>query len=424
MNLLNYTLKYLYVTLLVVISIWAVIFYIRMIDEIRDSLDDGLENDKMLVIQKVAHDPATISRAGFDEHNYSIRQITKTLAKDIKDDYRDTMMYTLNEKDLEPFRVLTTAFENDKVYYELKVVASTLEQDDLVRSLFYSLLGLYVAILISILVINNVLLRKIWIPFYQLLARLKVFRLDQDIRIETTATGIKEFKELNLAISALVDQSVKAYGSQKQFIENAAHELQTPLAISLNRLELMTDDQSLSQSNLESIDQVITTLQRLARLNRSLLIISKIENKQYGAVETVVINDLVKAMVNEYQDLAEVRQVSLLVEDEGIFNAVMNKDLAAILISNLLKNAINHNILNGRVSILIARNSITFLNSGKSQPLDPQQIFERFRKGSHSKNSTGLGLAIVKSITSLYGFDLQYSYDEAHMHQFKVVLRT
>ncbi|WP_442591533.1 sensor histidine kinase [Pedobacter sp. AW31-3R] len=424
MNLLNYTLKYLYVTLLVVISIWAVIFYIRMIDEIRDSLDDGLENDKMLVIQKVAHDPATISRAGFDEHNYSIRQISKTLAKDVKDDYRDTMMYTLNEKDLEPFRVLTTAFENDKVYYELKVVASTLEQDDLVRSLFYSLLGLYVAILISILVINNVLLRKIWIPFYQLLARLKVFRLDQDIRIEITATGIKEFKELNLAISALVDQSVKAYGSQKQFIENAAHELQTPLAISLNRLELMTDDQSLSQSNMESIDQVITTLQRLARLNRSLLIISKIENKQYGAVETVVINDLVKAMVNEYQDLAEVRQVSLLVEDEGIFNAVMNKDLAAILISNLLKNAINHNILNGMVKILVGRNSITFLNSGKSQPLDPQQIFERFRKGSQSKNSTGLGLAIVKSITSLYGFDLQYSYDEAHMHQFKVVLRT
>lgn len=423
MNLLNYTLKYLYVTLLVVISIWAVIFYIRMIDEIRDSLDDGLENDKMLVIQKVAHDHATISRAGFNEHNYSIKQISKQFAKGIKDDYRDTMMYTLNEKDLEPFRVLTTAFENNNSYYELKVVASTLEQDDLVRSLLYSLLGLYAAILISILVINNVLLRKIWIPFYQLLARLKIFRLDQHLKIETTKTDIKEFEELNLAVSALVEQSVKVYGSQKQFIENAAHELQTPLAISLNRLELMAEDNTLSQANMESIDKVITTLQRLARLNRSLLMISKIENKQYGAVEEVMINDLLKTLLNEYQDFAEVRQVSLSVEELSILKVIMNKDLAAILISNLLKNAINHNSQNGIVKISVFENTITFTNTGKPVPLDAKQIFERFRKDSNATNSTGLGLAIVQSITTLYGFDLYYSYTD-DKHQFKLNLKS
>jgi len=423
MNLLNYTLKYLYFTLLAVISIWAVIFYVRMIAEIRDSLDDGLENDKMLVIQKVAHDPATISRAGFNEHNYAIRQIEKDLAKDRKDDYRDTMMYTLNERDLEPFRVLTTAFKNNNVYYELKVVASTLEQDDLVRSLFYSLLGLYAAILISILIINNVLLRKIWIPFYELLARLKVFRLDQHLNIATTTTNIKEFKELNLTVSALVDQSVKAYGNQKQFIENAAHELQTPLAISLNRLELLAEDQTLSETNIESIDKVITTLQRLARLNRSLVMISKIENHQYGAVETVVFNDLLRTIINEYQDLAEVRQVSLEFEDNGQFSAMINKDLAAILISNLLKNAINHNISEGTVKILVSQSGITFINTGRKEALDTQQIFERFRKGSSSKTSTGLGLSIVQSIISIYNFDLNYCFNDSHQHIFEVSIK-
>ncbi|MET1056894.1 MAG: HAMP domain-containing sensor histidine kinase [Pedobacter sp.] len=421
MNLLNYTLKYLYITLLIVISLWAVIFYFRMIDEIEDSLDDGLENDKMLVIQKVAHDKATITRAGFSEHNYSIRPLNIQPAQEIKDNYKDTMMYTLNEKDLEPFRLLTTAFRSDNSYYELKVVASTLEQDDLVRSLLYSLVGLYAAILISILVINNALLRKIWIPFYQLLSRLKDFRLDKDIRIETMTTDIKEFAELNLTVKALVQQSVTAYGSQKQFIENAAHELQTPIAISLNRLELLAEDNTLSETNMESVGKVITTLQRLARLNRTLLIISKIENKQYGSEETLAINGLVKTMIAEYRYFADAKHVTLKYKNEGTLSAVMNKDLAAILISNLLKNAVNHNIPDGAVSITVNSSSIIFANSGKTVPLDHEQIFERFSKDSNSKNSTGLGLAIVKSITSLYGFKLLYSYPG--QHQFEVIMK-
>ena len=418
MNLLNYTLKYLYLTLLVVISIWAVIFYVRMIDEIMDSLDDGLENDKMLVIQKVAHDKATIARAGFYEHNYSIRPINKQWGLSTKDSYKDTMMYTLNEKDLEPFRVLTTAFKNDGSYYELKVVASTLEQDDLIRSLLYSLLGLYAAILISILVVNNVLLRKIWIPFYQLLARLKVFRLDKDVLIETTTTDVKEFKELNMTVAALVEQSVKAYGSQKQFIENAAHELQTPLAISLNRLELMAEDETLSNANLQSIGQVITTLQRLSRLNRSLLMISKIENKQYGEVELVVFNTLVNTLVNEYQDFAEAKKVQLSLVELEPFSVMMNRDLAAILISNLLKNAVTHNITGGIVILTISAAAITVTNTGKQEPLNQEQIFKRFQKDSQSKHSTGLGLAIVLAVTKLYNFELSYSY--TGQHQFTI----
>jgi len=422
MNLLSYTLRYLYATLLVVISIWAILFYFKMISEIRDSLDDGLENDKMLVIHKVAHDKATITRAGFSEHNYSISPLRQQYAQQVKDNFKDTMMYTLNERDLEPFRVLTTAFRNNGSYYQLKVVASTLEQDDLVRSLLFSLLGLYIAILISILIINRALLRKIWIPFHQLLSRLKNFKLDQDVRIEISKTNIREFEELNLTVSGLVDQSVKVYGSQKQFIENAAHELQTPLAISLNRLELLAEDDNLSQSNLESVGKVITTLQRLARLNRTLLLISKIENKQFGSAGSLSINELMKIMINEYREFAASKNVTLVFENKEVLLVVMNRDLASVLMSNLLKNAINHNIPGGTVKILITDKNISFVNTGKKVPLDPQIIFERFNKGSSSKNSTGLGLAIVKSISTFYHLDVLYFYNE--QHHFKVVFRT
>ncbi|AOM79134.1 sensor histidine kinase [Pedobacter steynii] len=414
MNLLNYTLKYLSLALLLVISIWAILFYFNMIDEVQDSLDDGLENSKMLVIQRVETDPGIIQRSGFSEHNYEIKEIGEQSGLKFKDRYRDTMMYTLNEEDLEPFRMLTTVFNKDNKYYEMKVVASTVEEDDLVRSLLYSLIWLYAAILVSFLLINNLLLRKIWTPFYQLLRRLKAFRLDKDQGIETTKTGVKEFKELNEAVSGLVEQSVNTYGSQKQFIENAAHELQTPLAISLNRLELLAENEGLTDHHLESIGQVIGTLQRLTRLNKSLLLLSKIENKQYGEITRLSINAIVKNLISEYEDFAEMKSVRIHLEEEGAAELAMNKDLAAVLISNLLKNAITHNVSGGLVKVFINGNSLVVSNTGGANALNQEKIFKRFQKDSREQSSIGLGLAIVKAIVDLYGFNIRYFYTDQH----------
>jgi signal transduction histidine kinase len=414
MNLLNYTLKYLSIALLLVISIWAVLFYFNMIDEVQDSLDDGLENSKMLVIQRVEKDSGIIQRSGFSEHNYEIKEVTERSGLKFKDKYQDTLMYTLNEEDMEPFRMLTTVFNKDNKYYEMKVVSSTVEEDDLVRSLLYSLIWLYAAILISFFVINHLLLRRIWTPFYQLLRRLKAFRLDQDQGIETGRTDVKEFKELNVAVKSLVAQSVGTYGSQKQFIENAAHELQTPLAISLNRLELLAENEDLSDHHLEAIGQVIGTLQRLTRLNKSLLLLSKIENKQYGEVALLSINTLTKTLISEYEDFAELKSVQVHLKEEALLEVAMNKDLAAVLISNLLKNAITHNIAGGTVTVLVSSQGLVISNTGRSVALDPEQVFKRFKKDSQAQSSTGLGLAIVKAIIDLYGFDIQYSYTDQH----------
>lgn len=420
MNLLNYTLKYLSIALLLVISIWAVLFYLNMIDEVQDSLDDGLENNKMLVIQRVEKDTGIIERSGFSEHNYEIKEVTERSGLKFKEKYKDTLMYTLNEEDMEPFRMLTTVFSKNNKYYEMKVVSSTVEEDDLVSSLLYSLIWLYGAILISFFVINHLLLRKIWTPFYQLLKRLKAFRLDKDEGIETGSTEVKEFKELNAAVKSLVTQSLGTYGNQKQFIENAAHELQTPLAISLNRLELLAEHEDLSDHHLEAIGQVIGTLQRLTRLNKSLLLLSKIENKQYGEVGLISVNRLTETLISEYEDLAALKSVQLHLKEEAPLEIAMNKDLAAILLSNLLKNAITHNITGGAVTISINVHGLMISNAGRSVALDPEKIFKRFKKDSTAQNSTGLGLAIVKAIIDLYGFDIQYSYTDQHHLKLKL----
>jgi len=414
MNLLNYTLKYLAIALFGIISVWAVIFYVNMLDEVYDSLDDGLDNFKILIIDKAHQDSTTLTKTEFAEGNYEIRPISKNNALKIKDVHKDTLMYMQFEEDLEPVRLLTTAFKIDDKYYELKVISSMVEEDDLIEDLFYSLIWLYVALLASILIVNNFLLKKVWQPFYNLLNKLQTFRLGKDHSIEPVKTNVKEFKVLNDSVISLVNHTLETYNSQKQFIENASHELQTPIAISINRLELLAEKSEMTEANLETIGQVIQTLERLTRLNKSLLLLSKIENRQFEETENISLNKIFFNLKEEFSDFAEYKGITISIYEKAQLSAIMQKDLAIILISNLMKNAIVHNHSNGALDIEIDQRYFIISNTGTESALDKDKIFKRFHKDSGDKNNTGLGLAIVKAIVDLYGLSIDYSFDGRH----------
>ncbi len=414
MKLLNHTLKYLSITLFVIISIWAAIFYINMLDEVYDSLDDGLDNYKLLIINKAGEDSTILSKTEFAESNYEIREIPEAIALQRKDTHVDTLMYMVNEEDYEPVRMLTSAFRMNNRYYELKVIASMVEEDDLIEDLLYSLIWLYLAMIASILLVNNFLLRKTWKPFYVLLEQLRGFKLGKDPMLTPAETKVKEFKELNEAVSLLINRSLETYHGQKQFIENASHELQTPLAISINKLELLTEKEDMDEANLMAVGQVIQTLERLTRLNKSLLLLSKIENKQFQENERVDINAVFKNLIEEFTDFADYKNVTISYQEHGQLYADMSKNLAEIFVTNFLKNAIVHNDSNGWVQVIVNPTSFTITNSGSDVPLDKDKVFQRFQKKSNEKNTTGLGLAIVKAIADLYGLSVTYFYQNGH----------
>ena len=93
----------------------------------------------------------------------------------------------------------------------------------------------------------------------------------------------------------------------------------------------------------------------------------------------------------------------------------MNSTLGAVLITNLIKNAIIHNHPNGEINVIINKTSISIQNTGTEEALNEKNLFTRFGKMQPSENSTGLGLAIVKAIADLYSFNVSYSYDQKHI---------
>lgn len=257
-------------------------------------------------------------------------------------------------------------------------------------------------------------MKKVWKPFYHLIGQLRGFRIESGIPIDPVPTNIDEFELLNQSVERLTKKSRDSYVSQKEFIENAAHELQTPLAIAMINLELLLEKNELTLAQSQEVGAVLDNLGRLTRLNKSLLLLSKIDNQQFIEEETIDFNKLIERTINDFEDFAAHRNIDLKVVSNYDIQYRMNKDLAAVLITNLIKNAVVHGAEGRSVEILIAADSISVRNFGGAVALDQTHFFKRFKKNSSDKESTGLGLAISKAITDKYRLQLIYTFSDRH----------
>lgn len=414
MKLLNQSFKYLSLSILGIISIWSIFFYINMVNEIKSSIDEGLENYKRLIVQYAHRDASILEKNYFDESFFTIQKIDKTTALSFKDQFIDTIVYMQDFEDDEPepeeVRMLITAFEFKGEYYELKVANALVDKEDMIRAFFVNTIWLYISVIIGILIINNAILKRLWKPFYDLLFQLRNYRLDKTHNLPLVTTNTKEFAYLQECLTNLLTESKEVYNQQKIFIGNASHELQTPLAIAVNKLELLLERKDITDHQANDINDIYQIIQRMIRLNKSLLLLSKIENKQFIENQKISIGNIVRQTIEELEDYAEYKKITIEFVEHNPLWVEFNPALAHIIISNLLKNAIFHNIPNGKVDIILQQKNLKVINTGKRETLDDQKIFTQFYKSNTSNQGTGLGLAIVKAIIELYGLSISYSF--------------
>lgn len=419
MKLKNYTLRYLAITLLLVIPIWAGIFYVLILDEVYDNIDDDLKNSKIMIIRHAFANKELLNSPEFGINKFTIKPLPKGQYSN-KEEFSTSKEFMEYDNDNEPIRTLKTVFNDDKGNpYELTIKASIVEEDELLEDLFLALIGLYIMLVISILAVNHLLLKKIWKSFYIILENLKEIKLGTGSKLKAIDSPIDEFNILAKEVETMLNRNESIYSSQKQFIENASHELQTPLAISINKLELFAENSDLADEQLMEIGKITDTLNRLTRLNKSLLMLSKIENQQFSEEENINFNELILVLTEDYSDLADFKEVKITVTENDTLYFKINKGLAIALISNLLKNALIHNHHNGFVNFIINKNDITISNSGNNSPLNSDIIFNRFYRHTTTNESTGLGLSIVKSILNNYSITIEYLF--SGNHQFKII---
>ncbi|MCH9006866.1 HAMP domain-containing histidine kinase [candidate division KSB1 bacterium] len=280
-----------------------------------------------------------------------------------------------------------------------------------------AMLGVFLILVATVFFTNIWATKKIWSPFYHNLTKMKHYNLSHDEQLDLTKTDIDEFNELNQVVDKMTRKIRKDYLSLKEFTENASHEIQTPLAIIKSRLELLLQSESLSEEQAKLIKPANDAATKLSRLNRALLLLTKIENKQFEHEEQINFKTLIERQLGELVELINLKQIKLekhLADSKCIY---MSPELADILVRNLLKNAVKYVDKQGTVKIDLRDSQLEISNSG---PLttSPDQVFERFKKGKGSQNSLGLGLAIVKQICELYELQIKYTYqDNNHIFQ-------
>ena len=422
-TLKNYTLKFLATALLIVIAVWTSLFYALMLEELYDNTDDGLKDQKIQIIRKAYENESILKQHQFDLNQYKITPIS---AKDYleNDSFRNENFFMEYDEEMEPYRVLETYFiDKNGNHHKLEIRTATVEEDDFIESLLIALVILYILIIASILIINNISLKKIWKPFYSTLNYLRDYEFGKNKKLISNKTPITEFKLLDSEIAKMITRNEKSVYQQKQFIENASHELQTPIAVALNQIDVLLESDDLTQKNYLEINQIRNTLKRMSTLNQSLLMLSKIENQQFKDKEEVVFNTVVKTMISDFNSILEFKSIALELIENGEFKTLINKDLAYSLLSNLIKNSIKYNINNGKIIIEIDNLSLKIKNTSKRKtPLNSEDIFSRFYKESEDHLSTGLGLSIVKTIIDNHSkMDVSYAFEDPfHIFSLKI----
>ena len=405
--------------LLPLMAAWAALFYFKMLDDVNDETDDALDLFSELVIERMLSGNE-LPPADGTNILYDVIPIGEQFAREYP-----TVRYYYSEQyfpliGYEPSRVLTTVFmTDDGSYFLLKAYTPTIDKRELMRSTLIWIVVLYLILLLTVMLVTVLVFYRNMRPLYRLLDWLDGFKVGGGGHPLDNPTDISEFRRLNVAAEKAMNRYQKAFEAQKEFIGNASHELQTPLAVIGNRVEWLIDNTDLTQKQMEELIGIQRTLGSVVRLNRTLLMLTKIDNGQFPEKTRVSIPRTVRESVEIFSEIYEDKEIAVdYPVPETDLVVEMNESLASALVNNLLKNAFIYTPEHGRICVRISERMLEVSNTGRA-PLDSEHIFERFYKSGGREGSLGLGLAIVGAIQRYYDLEIKYSFDE-NMHKFSV----
>jgi signal transduction histidine kinase len=418
MRLLNKTIRsyFTYSFVIVLVAIPLFYFIIRILID-RD-VDRDLIAQKDDIVRKldraVLFDP-------FDLLGAFAPDVDLTPSQEIRQYNR---LYTIKLVDktthsVTPYRVLSSNVIIRGQYYNIVLKSSLINNRDLIKSIVFVQALLLVLIGLGLALINRGLSKQIWGPFYNTLNRLRQFKVEQQKPIDLPQSDIAEFNDLNQTIKDLTERTRQAYLSQKEFTENASHEMQTPLAVIQTKLELLMQTQPLSAEQAGLIASLNDANSRLARLNKSLLLLTKIENNQFPEIEDVEVGEICNKIMEQLSHQAEIKNIKVAYHQEQNLVIKASRALIEILINNILTNAIRYNVPDGSVRITINDNQLIVQNTGAAPIQDKERVFERFQKEGNHSQSIGLGLAIAKKICNLYHYQIAYNFQD-QQHTFTI----
>jgi len=426
--LLSKTTKPFLIYVLIVLMISIPVYYF-VVDTI---WKNELDEHNQIIVEKTAYEFSQLKFSDEQLENslelWNHIQPETNIEKITPSQVRRDTVYTnekhlpfISDKKKERYRCLEKVVYIHNKPYLFTVQTNIEESHETIAVIAMITIFFFVMIVLGLLYLNRRLSVSIWKPFRETLDQLRTFNLNSQNKIEFSASDTTEFEELNQSLYKLIERNISVYKTQKEFTENASHELQTPLAIIKNKLDLLLQDQNLTEKQYRIAEEINRALTRSSRINKNLLLLAKIDNHQFDSSEIISFDQLLRQSMEILEEHAEQKNIVVQEQISSGINVNGNSSLTEILINNLIINAIRHTSPGGSIAVQLTDHIFKISNSG-TEKLNPDLLFKRFSKLSADHNGSGLGLSIIQEICKFHHWTVDYRF-ENHHHIFSVKLK-
>ena len=412
------------IPLVLTLGLWGWLSYRTMSERIYRDTDMILKDYSDQIVSRKLSGQELPDRFNGAYNTYYIKEVTPEYAAENPSPYYgEAEAYIRSQEDFASSRIRRQVFgDKDGNYYEITVSLPVFEQETLVEHVLWWTGILFLVLLVTLLIIGIIVIDYNLKPFKALMKWIDAYVPGHPYGAIPADTDVVEFRKLAETIRKAVERFENEYEERKIFIGNASHELQTPLAVCSNRLEMLLDRPDINEDIAGEMVKLHRSLQHLIRLNKTLLLLSRIENDQFPPTDEVDVTSLLRESIEMNGEIYSHKSIKSSMEVQGNFVCMINEQMASVLVGNLVKNAFVHSAPGAEIAISVSAGGFNVRNQGDA-PLDKKRVFHRFYlPGGRREGSTGLGLALAYSVCERSGLSLTYDFQE-NQHIFSVILK-
>jgi len=383
----------------------SIVMYFSVRNIIQQDLQEQLLEEKSNFVY-------TTNENKIKEFSSDLFSVQKT-QKNILSSFSDSVLIVNNKYVL--YRKLQFSYLKDDQYYRISILKSQSQSDMLIMKIVIMNVGFAMFFFLIVFFTNRASIKNTLKVFYSTIRKLDGFQVNKARTLTLDAAEVEEIKQLNTVFEKMSEQISKDFEVQKEYTENVTHELQTPLSVISTKVDELMQADNLTKEQMEQLALLMETTNRLSRINKSLIFLTKIDNRFYTEKTNILLNDLINEKLDVLKEAIKEKSIQVEVKSLDPTHVDMDKYLADTLVVNLLKNAILHNQLGGKLQIILSNHSLVITNSGEHLSFSESDIFKRFTRSEQSKKGLGIGLSIVKRICDLYNFKINYQFCKEHI---------
>ena len=330
--------------------------------------------------------------------------------------YKDTLIYIEELETFELHREKLVVIKGKTDFYLVEMVVNIDDFTNLKQDVASRIVPSFILLALLIIVFSALLSGFLLKPFHKILAQMNKYKVGKGSEINTINSSTLEFKKMQYLFKSMVNRIEDDYRNLKEYTENMAHEIQTPLTIIRNKTERLISDEKVMENHNETIKSIYDETNHLSKLGITLNLLTKIENGEYTNKLDLFTEEIILKHVDSVSELIELKSLKIETELNKDHQLIIDPFLFDIILKNLLRNAIRYSSNEGPIKIITTKDSFMISNYGAELNVSEEKVFERFFTSDNSNQSLGLGLALVKRICDLNQLKIYYKYlDSQHV---------